>query len=108
MSDVVGPSNGALIRRLFGLAWRYRLHCLQVLGLQLLLLVMGIGGLSFTGLGIDYIRHKLDDTPMGDNVLHVALPMAWAPRAWAARPVWCSTPKTPCKTAGPAASATAG
>ena len=38
MSDVVGPSNGALIRRLFGLAWRYRLHCLQVLGLQLLLL----------------------------------------------------------------------
>lgn len=79
MSDVVGPSNGALIRRLFGLAWRYRLHCLQVLGLQLLLLVMGIGGLSFTGLGIDYIRHKLDDTPMGDNVLHVALPMAWAP-----------------------------
>ena len=79
MSDVAGPSNGALIRRLFGLAWRYRLHCLQVLGLQLLLLVMGIGGLSFTGLGIDYIRHKLDDTPMGDNVLHVALPMAWAP-----------------------------
>jgi ATP-binding cassette subfamily B protein len=40
---------------------------------------MGIGGLSFTGLGIDYIRHKMDRTPMGANALHVALPMTWAP-----------------------------
>ena len=76
---VAPPSNAALIRRLFGLAWRYRAHCCQVLGLQLLLLLMGIGGLSFTGLGIDYIRHKMDHTPMGANALHVALPMAWAP-----------------------------
>jgi hypothetical protein len=36
-----------------------------VLGIQLVLLTMGIGGLSFTGLGIDYIRHKLDGTPLG-------------------------------------------
>ena len=79
LSDAAATSNGALVRRLFGLAWRYRLHCLQVLGLQLLLLVMGIGGLSFTGLGIDYIRHQLDHTPMGANALHVALPTAWAP-----------------------------
>src|SRR3954465_6165445 len=57
------PSNGGLIRRLFGLAWRYRLHCLQVLGIQLVLLSLGIGGLSFTGLGIDYIRHKIEHTP---------------------------------------------
>ena len=72
MSAAAATTNGALIRRLFGLAWRYRLHCLQVLGLQLLLLTMGIGGLSFTGLGIDYIRHKLDHTPMGANAA------AWA------------------------------
>ena len=78
-SDAVATSNGALVRRLFGLAWRYRLHCLQVLGLQLLLLAMGIGGLSFTGLGIDYIRHQLDHTPMGTNALHVVLPTTWAP-----------------------------
>jgi len=79
-SAVVAPlSNAALIRRLFGLAWRYRAHCCQVLGLQLLLLLMGIGGLSFTGLGIDYIRHKMDHTPMGANAHHLALPMAWAP-----------------------------
>ena len=80
LSAAVAPSsNAALIRRLFGLAWRYRAHCFQVLGLQLLLLLMGIGGLSFTGLGIDYIRHKMDHTPMGANALHVALPMDWAP-----------------------------
>jgi ATP-binding cassette subfamily B protein len=80
LSAAVAPqSNAALIRRLFGLAWRYRAHCCQVLGLQLLLLLMGIGGLSFTGLGIDYIRHKMDRTPMGANALHVALPMTWAP-----------------------------
>jgi len=79
MSEAAALTNGALIRRLFGLAWRYRLHCLGVLGLQLLLLAMGIGGLSFTGLGIDYIRHKLDNTPMGANALHLALPMAWEP-----------------------------
>ncbi len=71
--------NGALVRRLFGLAWRYRLHCLQVLAIQLVLLTLGIGGLSFTGLGIDYIRHKLDHTPVAANRLHLALPDQWPP-----------------------------
>ena len=79
MSAAAATSNGALVRRLFGLAWRYRLHCLQVLGLQLVLLTMGIGGLSFTGLGIDYIRHRLDHAPMGANALHLVLPADWAP-----------------------------
>ena len=51
-----GPSNSELIRRLFRLAWRYRLRCVQVLGIQLVLLTMGLFGLSFTGIGIDYIR----------------------------------------------------
>jgi ABC-type multidrug transport system fused ATPase/permease subunit len=73
------PANWALIRRLFGLAWRYRLHCLRVLGIQLVLLTMGIAGLSFTGLGIDYIRHKLDGTPLGSNQLHLVLPADWPP-----------------------------
>lgn len=69
------PSNWVLVRRLFGLAWRYRLHCLQVLGIQLLLLTMGIvGDCRFTGLGIDYIRHKLDHTPLGENRFHLTLP----------------------------------
>ena len=54
-----GPSNGELIRRLFALAWRYRLRCLQVLFIQLVLLTMGIFGLSLTGIGIDYIRRTI-------------------------------------------------
>ncbi len=71
--------NGVLIRRLFGLAWRYRLHCLQVLGIQLVLLTLGLGGLSFTGVGIDYIRHKLEHSPLGPNPLHIVLPDDWPP-----------------------------
>jgi ATP-binding cassette subfamily B protein len=70
-------SNWALIRRLFGLAWRYRLHCLQVLTIQLVLLTMGIGGLSLTGVGIDYIKHKVDGTPVGPNKLPLTLPADW-------------------------------
>jgi ABC-type multidrug transport system fused ATPase/permease subunit len=73
------PGNGVLILRLFGLAWRYRLHCLQVLVIQLVLLTLGIGGLSFTGLGIDYIRHKLEHTPPTENRLHFTLPDGWPP-----------------------------
>jgi ATP-binding cassette subfamily B protein len=69
--------NWTLVRRLFGLAWRYRLHCLQVLAIQLVLLTMGIGGLSLTGVGIDYIRHKIEGTPTGANQLHLTLPEAW-------------------------------
>jgi ABC-type multidrug transport system fused ATPase/permease subunit len=79
-ANSAAPSdNRMLVRRLFGLAWRYRLHCLRVLGIQLVLLTLGIGGLSFTGLGIDYIRHKLDGTPLGANPLHLTLPDDWPP-----------------------------
>jgi len=74
---VAGPSNWILVRRLFGLAWRYRLHCLQVLAIQLVLLTMGIGGLSLTGVGIDYVRHKIDGTPLDANKLHLTLPADW-------------------------------
>jgi ABC-type multidrug transport system fused ATPase/permease subunit len=70
-------SNAALVRRLFALAWRYRLHCLRVLAIQLVLLTLGIAGLSFTGVGIDYIRHKVEGTPLTDNPLHLSLPDAW-------------------------------
>lgn len=77
--DSRASDNRMLVRRLFGLAWRYRLHCLQVLGIQLLLLALGIGGLSFTGLGIDYIRHRVDGTPLGNNQLHFTLPVERPP-----------------------------
>ena len=84
MPDVPSPptaapalSNWALVGRLFRLAWRYRLHCLQVLTLQLVLLTMGIFGLSLTGIGIDYIKHKVDGTPIAANKLVLTLPADW-------------------------------
>ncbi|HZP61658.1 MAG TPA: ABC transporter transmembrane domain-containing protein, partial [Opitutaceae bacterium] len=70
-------TNGELIRRLFALAWRYRLRCCQVLGLQLVLLTLGLFGLSFTGIGIDFIRHKVEHAPLPPNKLHLALPESW-------------------------------
>lgn len=72
-----GLSNWAVVRRLFALAWRYRLHCLQVLTIQIALLTMGIAGLSFTGVGIDYIKHKIEGTTLGTNKLHLTLPENW-------------------------------
>jgi ATP-binding cassette subfamily B protein len=80
-----GASNPELIRRLFGLAWRYRLRCLQVLGIQLVLLTMGLFGLSFTGIGIDYIRQvvfhaKSDPSPIRPvHFLHMSLPQGMPP-----------------------------
>src|SRR3954468_23048737 len=70
-------SNWAVVRRLFALAWRYRRHCLQVLSIQLMLLTMGIGGLSLTGVGIDFIKHKVDGTPLRPKTLHLTLPEQW-------------------------------
>ncbi len=78
-------SNGALIRRLFRLAWHYRLKCVLVLSIQLVLLTMGIFGLSFTGLGIDYIRRRLSGTHAAvavsghHSLIHFTLPESWQP-----------------------------
>ncbi len=68
------PDNRALVARLLRLAWRYRLHCLRVLAIQLVLLTLGIGGLRFTGVGIDYIRHRIEGTPLaaGHLPFHLA------------------------------------
>lgn len=82
-------TNGALIRRLMGLAWRYRGSCLQVLGLQLLLLTLGLSGLSLTGLGIDTIRHAVGERGLiADRVANPPPPfgLAW-PAGWSAEMV---------------------
>jgi len=82
------PSNWTLIRRLWGLAWRYRARCLQVLLLQLVLLTLGLSGLGLTGLGIDYIRfvigreHPTPETPalpFPHAKFGLQLPEAWSP-----------------------------
>ncbi len=74
---IIDASNWKLVVRLFGLAWRYRLHCFRVLLIQLVLLSMGLVGLSLTGVGIDYMRHKVQHTPLSVNRLHLALPEQW-------------------------------
>ena len=78
-------TNARLIRRLFGLAWRYRARCVQVLSLQLVLLTLGLSGLSLTGLGIDYIRHVLGERGVGKAIpfpegkMGLRLPHDWTP-----------------------------
>ena len=72
-------SNGALVRRLLGLTWRYRLGCLKVLSIQLVLLTMGLLGLSLTGLGIDYIRHQVQGGPFPSAKFGLTLPADWPP-----------------------------
>lgn len=79
-------SNWALVRRLFGLAWKYRARCLQVLGLQLVLLTFGLSGLSLIGLGIDYIRYVLSQrgtispgVAFPSGKFGLSLPMNWEP-----------------------------
>jgi ATP-binding cassette subfamily B protein len=65
---------------LFGLAWHYRGPWLGVIGIQLVLLTLGVSGLSLTGVGIDYIRHVLQDTPVPRLLFGIPLP-AWEPMA---------------------------
>src|SRR5450759_1134241 len=55
-------TNGAIVRRLLELAWHYRLGCLRVIGLQVLLLALSLSALGLTGIGIDYIRQQLTHT----------------------------------------------
>lgn len=73
-TSIAAPlSNAVLIRRMFGLAWRYRAQCVRVLTLQLVLLTLGLGGLSLTGVGIDYIRSVLAARGAGEPVPEVPI-----------------------------------
>ncbi|MGF1656392.1 MAG: ABC transporter ATP-binding protein [Verrucomicrobiales bacterium] len=71
-------SDSVLLRRLLGLAWRYKWQCLAVMSLQTVLLIIGLSGLGLTGLGIDYINHELDP-----EARPARLPFGWSfPDAW--------------------------
>jgi ABC-type multidrug transport system fused ATPase/permease subunit len=79
-ADSEPPALGtaAIIRRLLGLGWAYRRHCLTVLAYQVLLLALGLLGLGLTGLAIDAIRHQLQP--------HAPAPR-W-PLGWSPPPGW--------------------
>ena len=72
----------ALIKRLLRLTWSYRYRCLLVFGYQLLLLSLGLIGLSFTGLAIDVVRQALEPgAPAPRWPFDVSLPVSWTPLA---------------------------
>lgn len=78
------PTDWQLVRRLVGLAWRYRARCVQVLLLQVVLLTLGLVGLSLTGHGIDYIQHVVESREAADGsvpLLHLPFAAPFAP-AW--------------------------
>lgn len=67
--------NGATVLRLLKLGLRYRGTSFRVLVLQTVLLLMTLGGLSFTGIGIDFIRSRVDPT----GAPAPKWPLGWAP-----------------------------
>jgi len=50
------------LRRLLGIAWSHRTDCLQLLGLQLILVVFTVAVFVLTGIAVDFIRHCADTT----------------------------------------------
>jgi ATP-binding cassette subfamily B protein len=73
-------STGVLVRRLLGLAWEFRAHCLWSVVLSLILLLLGIAGLQLLGLVIDVIRQALDPSlPPPVYPLGWHPPVAWSP-----------------------------
>src|SRR5437868_1939992 len=67
-------STKELVRRLLGLAWRFKGDCLLSLLLSIALLVLALGGLQFLGLAIDVIRHALDSSQQTPQ-----FPFGWRP-----------------------------
>lgn len=53
-------AKGRVISRLLGLAWRYKWRCLVILSLQIFMLILGILGLAFAGMGVDIIRTEIE------------------------------------------------
>ncbi|MGE0759303.1 MAG: ABC transporter ATP-binding protein [Pirellulaceae bacterium] len=73
-------SQWQLLRRLLGLGFRYRWGCVGVVALQLVLVVLNVGGLGLTGLGIDFLRHEVDTaSPVPQWPAGWSPPSAWSP-----------------------------
>lgn len=63
-----------VFKRLLRLGWSFRSGCLKVLSLQMTVLILGLGGLGLSGIGIDYLRHEI--TP---NAHAPAWPFGFSP-----------------------------
>jgi len=78
--DSTGMSNGEVILRLLGMCWKYPWKCLLILGLQVLLLTMGMLGILYTGVGVDVIGHAADlEHDAARWPLGLAPPADWEP-----------------------------
>ena len=70
--------TGELVRRLLGLAWRFRGDCLLSLVLSVALLLLGLAGLQLLGVVVDVIRQALDPAQRAPTY-----PFGWQPPgAW--------------------------
>jgi ATP-binding cassette, subfamily B, bacterial len=73
-------SDWTIIRRLLGLSWKYRAGCIKVFLYQVILLVTGLAGLGLTGLGIDYVRWKVQPTALPPKwPFGLVPPTTWTP-----------------------------
>jgi ATP-binding cassette subfamily B protein len=76
----VSPTTWSLIRRLLALGWSYRSACVGVVLLHVFLVALNLGGLGFTGLGIDFIRSQLDASRGAPQwPLGIEPPADWSP-----------------------------
>ena len=58
--ETASYTSGQLTARLLKLAWRFRSSVLTALAIQVVVLVLMLGGLNFIGLGVDVIGQGLD------------------------------------------------
>jgi ATP-binding cassette subfamily B protein len=73
-------STGSLVRRLTGLAWKFRRNFLLSLSLSVSLVLLGLAGLQLLGTVVDVIRHGLDPSlPEPRYPLGWHPPAAWSP-----------------------------
>ena len=73
-------ASAELTRRLLALAWRFRADCLWSQALSLALLLLGIAGLRWLGVGIDVIRHARNPAvPPPDYPFGWHPPAGWPP-----------------------------
>lgn len=75
-------SNSQLVKRLLAMVWQYRWGCIRTLGLQAILLTLGLSGLGLTGVGVDYLRQALGERA-GETVAAPRWPFGLVPPdAW--------------------------